>query len=366
MKPRDFLLVAATAVSFVGSATATEYPRVVDGWLVYPNNFNSCSMGTKVQHQDETFDVIFSIGDSYHSFQIDVANSKSSANVEAARKPAFLTLETAGKKSTWKGVIAEMKEGAVSTIFAFDAEILSLLSVGAVFELRSDYFNHEAGARALGTQLAALRECIANFQNSKAVASHREYDASWHRLKGWVGEYPNGFTLGADATIKIRAVLRYDTPRSISCLLKKGATYHQWNRKRVVSDDLEFVSMSKIEDYEVKADFTAQLERKLDRRSMRIQFRKGDRWSYLAYLAEGNLLMRFGDVVYVGDQDLVENSSLVSPPLRTTDSKYDEWLKLRCANGAMGWLLAEDVRDAPEFSQPNVLKYGVAADQRTK
>src|SRR5262245_52931371 len=79
------------------------------------------------------------------------------------------------------------------------------------------------------------------------------YDASWYKMKDWSGEYPDGFTLAADVTINIRWRLDLGAPKSISCVLRKGSTYHEWNKKRVVSDRLEFVSFTKIVTYELEA-----------------------------------------------------------------------------------------------------------------
>jgi hypothetical protein len=71
------------------------------------------------------------------------------------------------------------------------------------------------------------------------------YDASWYKAKSWSGEYPNGFTMTADVTISIRGSLDLDAPKSISCALKKGSTYHVWNKKRVVSDRVNISRQSR-------------------------------------------------------------------------------------------------------------------------
>jgi hypothetical protein len=87
-----------------------------------------------------------------------------------------------------------------------------------------------------------------------------QYDASWYRANGWSGEYPDGFTMTGNVTTKIRGSLNLDAPKSISCMLRKGATYHQWNKRRVSSDRLEFTSFTKIETYELDASFTLNFD----------------------------------------------------------------------------------------------------------
>ena len=195
------------------------------------------------------------------------------------------------------------------------------------------------------------------------------YDSSWHREANWSGEYPHGFTMSADAVINIRERLDPDAPRSVSCLLKKGATYHIWNKQRVASDQLEFVSFTKIVAFEVKADTTARVWRRSDNGKAVINLRKGDRWSFIYYLAEGAFLMKFRDAVYVVTQgavkeneDLVGNSVKVKPLNNSAQREYDEWMKIKCANGSVGWIFMKDIEAVKSFSNPKIVEYGVARD----
>src|SRR5260370_15862867 len=100
------------------------------------------------------------------------------------------------------------------------------------------------------------------------------YDASWYRARGWSGEYPDGFTMAADVTLNIRGSPDSDAPKSMSCVLRKGSTYHQWNKKRAGSDRLEFISFTKIATYELKAGFTVEVSRKSAGRDTTIRFTK--------------------------------------------------------------------------------------------
>jgi hypothetical protein len=192
------------------------------------------------------------------------------------------------------------------------------------------------------------------------------YDASWYRARGWSGEYPNGFTMATDVTLNIRGSPDSDAPKSMSCVLTKGSTYHQWNKKRAVSDRLEFISFTKIKTYELGASFTAEVSRQSDGRDTTIEFKTGDRWSYLAYLAEGNFLIKFGDTVYVAGQDLYDESIEVRSPLKSDRSTYDEWLKLKCANGRVGWIFFNEIKNTPGFSAANITGYGVASDLQSQ
>jgi hypothetical protein len=172
--------------------------------------------------------------------------------------------------------------------------------------------------------------------------------------------------MATDVTLNIRGSPDLDAPKSMSCVLTKGSTYHQWNKKRAVSDRLEFISFTKIKTYELKASFTAEVSRQSDGRDTTIEFKKGDRWSYLAYLAEGNFLIKFSDTVYVAGQDLYDESTEVEAPVKSDRSTYDEWLKLKCANGTVGWIFFNEVKNTPGFSKANISGYGVASDLQSQ
>src|ERR1700730_8502363 len=139
--------------------------------------------------------------------------------------------------------------------------------------------------------------CLATFLlGMSAAVPAIAYDASWYKANGWSGEYPYGFTMAKDVTVTIRESLDPNAPKTISCQLKKGANYHQWNRKRVESDQLEFISFTKIQTYEIKLSFKADVTRGSDGGKATINFKKGDRWFFLVYFGEGSFLFRFNNI----------------------------------------------------------------------
>ncbi len=191
------------------------------------------------------------------------------------------------------------------------------------------------------------------------------YDATWHKEFSWSGEYPHGFTVNSNVTISIRSELDRAAPKNISCLLQKGATYHEWNKSRVQSDKLQFVSFTKITTYEVEKTFAAKAQLDADKSDVSIHFTEGDRWFYLYYGGEGAFLFRFGNVNYIGDQDLIANSKEIDvsegKELGVVEG-YDEWLGLQCANGVSGWILMSEIKELPEFDSPSIKEYGTATD----
>jgi hypothetical protein len=188
-----------------------------------------------------------------------------------------------------------------------------------------------------------------------------KYDASWYKSYRWTGEYPSGFATTKSVTVKIRETLDPDAPKSISCALRKGATYHPWNAARVASDQLEFVTFSTILTFEAQKDMTVDLERMSDDADVDIEFHKGDRWFLLAPVQEDIYAVRFGDTDYVASGYYLANNSAQVGGKRAI--VVDEWMKLKCANGAVGWIRYHEIVKAPGFSRYSTDNYGHAYDE---
>lgn len=199
---------------------------------------------------------------------------------------------------------------------------------------------------------------LATIVSTPAIAC----DGSWYQNKGWSGEYPYGFTVASDVTIEIRENPEPSAPETLACQLKKGATYHQWNTKRVKSDQLEFISFTKVEPYRVRSAFVADVTRYPNGPKARLNFKNGDNWFFVAYLGEGYFLLKFNDLIYVADQLLFSKSTKLSPT-KDGDRTYEEWLKLKCANGTVGWIYVEEIRENPTFAAADTTEYGKASDQ---
>ncbi len=195
-----------------------------------------------------------------------------------------------------------------------------------------------------------------------APASASGYDASWYKAGFWAGEYPHGVTLKKNVTTQIRAEPDPHAARSIGCTLEKGATYHPWNEKRVVSSKLKFISYAPIVTYEIEKPSTITLRDEKTDTEVKLSFGKGDEWTYLTYYAEGMFKMAFKGTSYTAEQELIEASKEKGGKASQKARNVDEWLKLTCANGASGWLLLGEVLGQPGFSEPEILDYGKASD----
>jgi hypothetical protein len=186
------------------------------------------------------------------------------------------------------------------------------------------------------------------------------YDDTWYRADFWAGEYPNGFTLAEDVTVKIRKEARPAASRDVDCALKKGATYHPWNGERVKSDNLDFMSYVRKVTYRIKSRAKVLLQDEKKEADKEIDFKPGDTWTWLTYYGEGMFRMELAGTEYAADQALFD----VSEEKGDREHEEDEWLKLTCTNGAQGWLLLADVVDEPAFDHPDFPEYGKAPDRR--
>jgi len=178
----------------------------------------------------------------------------------------------------------------------------------------------------------------------------------------WSGEWPPGFTMTSDVAIKVRGVPKIASPKDVACTLKKGATYHPWNNERIENDDLKFLTSQETLEHVADEAVEAYVSDPETNDEATLSIKKGDRWTFLAYYAEGFYLMSFNGKQYVAEQDLYGVSSPVDPS-RSNDDNYEEWLSLPCDGGAAGWLLMKDIVGNENFGEPNVTEYGQAKDK---
>jgi hypothetical protein len=186
------------------------------------------------------------------------------------------------------------------------------------------------------------------------------YDGTWYRTDFWAGEYPNGFTLAQDVTVRIRKEPLPAALQDTDCGLNKGETFHPWNGERVDASKLEFLTYVKKVTYRIKSPATILLQDENSESDREVDFKPGDRWTYLTYYGEGMFRLELEGKEYAAEQDLFE----VSDDKGDREHDEDEWMKLTCANGTTGWLLFADVADEPAFKKPDFPEYGRAVDER--
>jgi len=280
--------------------------------------------------------------------------------------------------------------------------VQQLATYEAASDMREDFFDAggiEMKALVAMTLAASVWGCMTSAEHvgrladapppaspaepERASAPVTKYDASWYRAEYWGGEWPDGFTVDDDMTLRIRATPEVGAPKAKSCALRKGATYHPWNKKRVAADHLKFVTFTRIVTFELTKDYLAGVDRVPGDVRTTIKFKKGDRWSYLGLGSEGFFLMGFHGKTYRADNHLIDASTEVggkprvehgnikrilfaNPPYgpRTLVIESHEWVRLTCTNGSVGWILNNEISNAPGLSGPNTCGYGCAEDRK--
>ncbi|CAL78450.1 hypothetical protein BRADO4721 [Bradyrhizobium sp. ORS 278] len=221
-------------------------------------------------------------------------------------------------------------------------------------------------ASAQGVERPAIAAATPPDRAQTGRAGPATYDpAVWFRNDFWGHEWPDGFTVNNDITLTIRTRPEIGAPKSVSCLLRRGATYHPWNTKRVNADRLSFVTFTRIRTYQLTRDYSSDLPRLPKDEHVKVTLKAGDRWSAVGPGAEGFFLMRVGTEVYRGYQDLFDASTEVGgEPAAGPEDDDQQWLQLRCANGITGWIFYTDVKDAPGFSRAQECGFGCAEDRK--
>ncbi|GLH76150.1 hypothetical protein SSBR45G_10580 [Bradyrhizobium sp. SSBR45G] len=130
---------------------------------------------------------------------------------------------------------------------------------------------------------------------------------------------------------------------------------------------LTFATFTRIRTYELTQDHSSDLSKMPNGERVTVNFKKGDRWSAIGPGAEGFFLMRVGTDVYQAYQDMFDASAEIGATPAAGASPEDdvhEWLQLRCANGATGWIFYDEIKDAPGFSRPEDCGFGCAEDRK--
>ena len=205
--------------------------------------------------------------------------------------------------------------------------------------------------------MRAAATAVAVILSAAGPTAAHAYDDTWYQANFWGGEYPNGFGVAEQMTVDARLDPDPDAPSKVRCLLPKGAVYHPWNHDRVEADELDFRSYTLKEVYTADTDFSVTLYTEDNWDEVAFDLARGDNWTYLAYLGEGNFLMEYRGTSYVAD-----DQSLFELSTSNGESASDEWLHLKCANKTMGWLLLSEVKALENIVEPNIVTYGEATD----
>lgn len=174
------------------------------------------------------------------------------------------------------------------------------------------------------------------------------YDDSWYITDFWSGEYPGGFAVAApNVAVPARPEMDKDLPASLSCPLPYKAMFSPWNEERTRLSEARFVTASKI----VPLTALAAFEFQPDDGSAPVPIQQGETIEHLIYGAEGAFLARIRGREYTAYPDLFDRVD----PVPDDAFVQDEWLQLRCEDGALAWILISDLQQAGEDEFPRLL-----------
>jgi hypothetical protein len=200
--------------------------------------------------------------------------------------------------------------------------------------------------------MAALVDASSAFAQPAAPASG--YDSSWYVSDFWSGEYPPGFSVTRPETaVRARRAMDKAAARDVECRIPYLAVIHPWNKRRIATSQLRFVSASKIVHLVAKEAFVFQ---GVDART-KVPIKKGDTVDYIRNDAEGSFEVRIAGKQYTAGQDLFDHMEKVA------DDQFaeEDWVALTCVGGTRAWIFLADLgldSDDPKVQAPGISGVG--------
>lgn len=206
----------------------------------------------------------------------------------------------------------------------------------------------------------AETEEIADTQEEQDIPTYDE--EAWYISPGWPGEYPPGFSIMEDGVeVLARAGMHDSLPREITCALPKNATYQLWNRQRVDTDALEFVTVS--EKFNVTINTAAEIDSpvgEFDSPENTLKLEPGDTITYLRYIGEGWTLMEFdGRERDINEMDLMDISDIQNAGESAAEDLL--WVNVPCGE-ERGWITLSEALADPNILMSPITGYGDARD----
>lgn len=210
------------------------------------------------------------------------------------------------------------------------------------------------------TGTPSLKDDPAEKLDRRLEAVKQNYAGNWTIGEGWPGEYPNGFSVSAEKVVLMgRSVPDPNIAPDKPCLLETGATYHEWNKVRVKTDNLTFISATEQIPLTVTKDATVKVEQGLD--MVPVEVKAGDTILLERYFSEG-----FGQIGIAGKSYTTDLQQLIdyTDGNQNDPLKVDEWVEITCADkGAhRAWFLYRDVIEAPGIIPTPIEGFGEASD----
>ena len=163
--------------------------------------------------------------------------------------------------------------------------------------------------------------------------------------QGW---WRSGTEIGFTITDRESQMLGYSEPRFdsdpiVNCKLPYLAQYHPRNLRRMVEDDLDFITISPETSIELLRPVSLDVESwALDREQ--ISLKRGDRLRYLDSTGEGFML-----VEQSGFTHKIDGSQLNEDNSRTIQAVglSEHWVQVTCEDSGRAWLSYEQIQNEP-------------------
>lgn len=205
---------------------------------------------------------------------------------------------------------------------------------------------------------------------SQPAAPATGYDSSWYISDFWSGEYPAGFAVTRQETaVRARRSMDKAAARDVECQLPYLAVIHPWNKRRIATSQLKFVSATKIVHLIAKEAFVFEDAGGAAR--AKVQIKKGDAIDYIRNDAEGSFEVRIAGKQYTAGQNLFDQVRDVA----NDQFAEDDWVALTCVGGTRAWIFLAELglgSDDPKAQVPGisgvgpgVTGYGKARDLTT-
>lgn len=162
----------------------------------------------------------------------------------------------------------------------------------------------------------------------------------------WLGEYPGGYELTADVTLKGKDFPNNSLTDTVSCQMSKGQVIHPWAQKTSFS----YVAVSTIGIYQMLEDVS----------EFETSFKKGDIVEELSYLSEGFCLYRKQGSMETVDMSCFGDDDSRAKKIVEGNINQEMWFQATCKNGEKAWISTASFEEqaAGSFKEAQIQGYG--------
>ncbi len=162
----------------------------------------------------------------------------------------------------------------------------------------------------------------------------------------WLGEYPTGYELTANISLKGKAFPNNMLTDTVMCEMSKGQVIHPWAQKT----NFSYVAVSEITVYQILKDVS----------EFEASFKAGDIVEELTYLSEGFCLYRKQGLMNTVDMSCFGEGDARVKVIEKGNINQEVWFQATCKSGEKAWVSTEafEKQAAGSFKEAQVTGYG--------